>query len=83
MHFAYVAGDGASSMRAVDPAAVVYSGRHWYLVAFDLDRDDWRTFRIDRIESALRLGGRGQPRTVPGGDAAAYVQRQLQSPARR
>ena len=77
VHFAYVAGDGASSMRAVDPAAVVYSGRRWYLVAFDLDRDDWRTFRLDRIDSTLRLGGRGKPRTVPGGDAAAYVKQQL------
>jgi predicted DNA-binding transcriptional regulator YafY len=77
VHFAYVAGDGSNSMREVDPSAVVFSGRYWYVVAFDLDRDDWRTFRIDRIDSALRLGGRGRPRTVPGGDAAAYLQRQL------
>ncbi len=78
VHFAYVAKDSAGSTRAVDPVAVVYSGRHWYLVAFDLDREDWRTFRIDRIDSALRLGRRGTPRTVPGGDPAAYLQRQLQ-----
>jgi predicted DNA-binding transcriptional regulator YafY len=77
VHFAYVARDGSNSMRAIDPSAVVYSGRYWYVVAFDLDRDDWRTFRIDRIDSTLRLGGRGQSRTVPGGDAAAYLQRQL------
>jgi predicted DNA-binding transcriptional regulator YafY len=77
VHFAYVAGDGAGSMRAVDPAAVVFSGRRWYLVAFDLDRDDWRTFRLDRIDSTLRLGGRGKPRVVPGGDPAGYVKQQL------
>ncbi len=77
MHFAYVAADGTASMRAVDPSAVVYSGRRWYLVAFDLDRDDWRTFRLDRIDSALRLGGRGKARTVPGGDPASYVKQQL------
>lgn len=77
VHFGYVSGDGSNSMRAVDPSAVVYSGRHWYVVAFDLDREDWRTFRIDRIQSALRLGGRGQSRAVPGGDAAAYLKRQL------
>jgi predicted DNA-binding transcriptional regulator YafY len=77
VHFAYVARDGSNSMRAIDPSAVVYSGRYWYVVAFDLDRDDWRTFRIDRIDSTLRLGGRGQSRTVPGGDAAAYLQSQL------
>ena len=77
VHFAYVAADGTASMRAVDPAAVVFSGRRWYLVAFDLDRDDWRTFRLDRIDSTLRLGGRGKPRTVPGGDPAAYLKAQL------
>jgi predicted DNA-binding transcriptional regulator YafY len=77
VHFSYAAADGATSVRAVDPSAVVYSGRRWYLVAYDLDRADWRTFRIDRIESALRLGGRGQRRSVPGGDPAQYVQSQL------
>jgi predicted DNA-binding transcriptional regulator YafY len=77
VHFSYIAADGASSVRAVDPTAVVYSGRRWYLVAFDLDRDDWRTFRMDRIDSALRLGMRGRPRAVPGGDPAAYLQKQL------
>src|SRR6202012_1662918 len=73
VHFAYVARDGSGSMRAVDPSAVVYSGRYWYVVAFDLDRDDWRTFRLDRIQSALRLGGRGKPRVVPGGDPPGYL----------
>ncbi len=77
VHFDYVAKDSSGSTRTVDPVAVVYSGRHWYLVAFDLDRDDWRTFRIDRIDSALRLGRRGTPRRVPGDDPAAYLQRQL------
>jgi predicted DNA-binding transcriptional regulator YafY len=77
VHFSYVAANGASSVRAVDPSAVVYSGRRWYLVAFDLDRDGWRTFRLDRVDSALRLGSRGRPRTVPGGDPAAYLQQQL------
>ena len=64
VHFACVAADGTASMRAVDPAAVVFSGRRWYMIAFDLDRDGWRTFRLDRIDSALRLGGRGKPRSV-------------------
>jgi predicted DNA-binding transcriptional regulator YafY len=46
-------------------------------VAFDLDRDDWRTFRLDRIKGRVRESGRGRRRTVPGGDPAAYVQQQL------
>jgi predicted DNA-binding transcriptional regulator YafY len=77
LQFAYVARDDKASRRHIDPAAVVYSGRRWYLVAFDLDRDDWRTFRLDRIKGRVRDAGRGRRRTVPGGDPALYVQEQL------
>jgi predicted DNA-binding transcriptional regulator YafY len=79
LHFAYVAKDDKATRRNVEPCAVVYSGHRWYLVAFDLDRDDWRTFRVDRIGGRLRLGGRARRRTVPGGDPAAYVKRQLRA----
>ena len=65
LRFAYVAGDDRSSQRQAEPAAVVYSGHRWYLVAFDLDRDDWRTFRVDRIRGRVRLGGRGRRRRCP------------------
>src|SRR3984957_20998126 len=78
LRFAYVARDDRSSHRQTEPTAVVYSGHRWYLVAFDLDRDDWRTFRVDRISGRVRVGGRGRRRTVPGGDPAAYVKGQLQ-----
>jgi predicted DNA-binding transcriptional regulator YafY len=77
LHFAYVAKDEAATKRNTEPCAVVYSGHRWYLVAFDNDRDDWRTFRIDRIRGRVRPGGRGRRRTVPGGDPAAYVKQQL------
>ena len=77
LHFAYVARDDRSSRRNTEPSAVVYSGYRWYLVAFDLDRDDWRTFRIDRIRGRVRIGARGRRRTVPGGDPAAFVKRQI------
>lgn len=77
LHFAYVAKDDRSTRRNTEPSAVVYSGYRWYLVAYDLDREDWRTFRIDRIRGRLRVGGRGHRRTVPGGDAAAFVKDQL------
>jgi predicted DNA-binding transcriptional regulator YafY len=72
--FSYVAGDGRASQRHTEPCALVHSGFDWYLVAFDLDRDDWRTFRVDRIRGPVRPGARGPRRTVPGGDPAAYVQ---------
>jgi predicted DNA-binding transcriptional regulator YafY len=81
LQFGYVARDERATRRNAEPAAVVYSGYRWYLVAFDLDREDWRTFRIDRIQGRVRDGGRCPKRTVPGGDPAAYVQRQLQTSA--
>ncbi len=77
LRFTYVARDERSSQRHAEPSAVVYSGYRWYLVAFDLDRDDWRTFRIDRIRGRVRLTERGRQRTVPGGDPAAFVKQQL------
>ena len=77
LHFAYVARDDAATKRNTEPAAVVYSGYRWYLLAFDIDRDDWRTFRIDRIKGRVRIGGRCHRRTIPGGDPAAFVKRQL------
>jgi predicted DNA-binding transcriptional regulator YafY len=79
LHFAYVAKDERATKRNTEPCAVVYSGHRWYLVAFDLGRDDWRTFRLDRIQGRVRPGARGRRRTVPGGDPAAYVQQQLRN----
>jgi predicted DNA-binding transcriptional regulator YafY len=78
LRFGYVARDDRASQRQTEPAAVVYSGYRWYLVAWDLERDDWRTFRVDRIRGRVRVGGRGRRRAVPGGDPAAYVKGQLQ-----
>ena len=77
LRFPYIARDDKASQRNTEPHAVVYSGHRWYLVAFDLDRDDWRTFRIDRIRGRLRPGERGRRRTMPGGDPAAFVKERL------
>ena len=49
------------------------TGGRWYLVAWDLDRDEWRIFRVDRIVPSSHAGARFAPRTIPGGDAAAFV----------
>jgi predicted DNA-binding transcriptional regulator YafY len=80
LEFSYVAKDDRATQRDTEPCAVVHSGYRWYLVAFDLDREDWRTFRLDRIRGRLRLGERRpRRRQVPGGDAAAYVKRQVRA----
>ncbi|WP_440708179.1 helix-turn-helix transcriptional regulator [Herbiconiux sp. YIM B11900] len=60
--------------RRVEPHHLVTSQGRWYLVAWDLDRDDWRLFRADRITPRTPTGPRFTPRGLPGGvSAAAYV----------
>ncbi|GAA3560444.1 WYL domain-containing protein [Microlunatus spumicola] len=59
--------------RRVEPYAVVAHHGRWYLLAWDPERDDWRTYRADRIAPRSRTGVRFVPRAVPGGDPAAFV----------
>jgi predicted DNA-binding transcriptional regulator YafY len=73
LRFAYVGRDGAESRRYVEPHSLVSVGHRWYLVGWDRDREDWRTFRVDRLSSPFCDATRFEPRTVPGGDAAAFV----------
>lgn len=63
---------GTPPRRAEPHHVIVWDGR-WYLIAFDLDRDDWRTFRVDRITLRTPNGPRFTPREIPGGDVAAYA----------
>ncbi|MFF9687941.1 helix-turn-helix transcriptional regulator [Streptomyces sp. NPDC014623] len=69
------AGDGltATTPRRVQPHHLVTWRGRWYLVAWDLDRDDWRTFRADRIAPRTPTGPRFTPREVPGGNVASFV----------
>ncbi|MGL5909661.1 MAG: helix-turn-helix transcriptional regulator, partial [Phycicoccus sp.] len=69
----YVARDGSRQRRHVEPVRLVVAGRRWYLLAFDLDRDDWRTFRVDRIDDPRPTGGRSGHREAPGGSVERYV----------
>ncbi|MGP3918729.1 helix-turn-helix transcriptional regulator [Nonomuraea sp. 10N515B] len=59
--------------RRVQPHHLITWGGRWYLVAWDLDREDWRTFRADRIIPRTPNGPRFTPRELPGGDVAAFV----------
>ena len=59
--------------RRVEPVHLITRAGRWYLVAWDLDRADWRTFRADRIVPRTPNGPRFTPREVPGGDVAAFV----------
>lgn len=75
VRFGYQAGDDASTRRDVEPYSVVVVGRRWYLLAWDVDRDDWRTFRIDRVGPVHTTTFQFSAREAP--DAAAYVQRSV------
>lgn len=68
---------GNESRRHVEPHGLVNTGARWYLVAYDLDREDWRTFRVDRIASKMQPGRRFVPRAIPHGGTAAFVSRSL------
>ena len=73
LRFDYTARERASTARHVEPHRLVRLGRRWYLAAWDLDRTDWRSFRLDRLREPRSTGARFAPRTPPGGDAAEYV----------
>ena len=77
LRFAYRRRDGTESRRLVEPHSLVNLGRRWYLVAWDRDREDWRTFRIDRLSRPRPAARRFAPRALPTKDAASYVERSI------
>jgi predicted DNA-binding transcriptional regulator YafY len=83
LRFDYRDHAGGTRVRTTEPHRVVNWGRRWYLVAWDLDRHDWRTFRVDRIHPRTPTGPGFAPRELPGGDVAAYVARHVSAAAWR
>jgi len=73
LRFRYRDYGGAVSVRSVEPHRLVHTGRRWYLVAWDTGREDWRTFRVDRMEEKVAAGARFEPREPPAKDLAVYV----------
>jgi predicted DNA-binding transcriptional regulator YafY len=73
LRFDYTAHGGEPSRRDVEPYQVVNWGRRWYLVAWDVGRADWRTYRVDRIEPKVPTGPRFTPRPLPAEDLPTYV----------
>ncbi|MEH0544914.1 YafY family protein [Streptomyces sp. B21-105] len=78
LRFAYRAKDGTESRRLTEPYRLVSTGRRWYLVAYDIDRQDWRTFRVDRVRDPFATGSRFTPRELPTGSAAEYLRQSIQ-----
>ena len=73
VRFEYQGRDGEPGQRLVEPHQLLSAGRLWYLIAWDLRRSDWRTFRLDRLSDVRPAGPRFMPRAIPGGDAAAFL----------
>jgi predicted DNA-binding transcriptional regulator YafY len=73
VRFEYRRRDETVGVRLVEPHHLVVAGRRWYLLAYDLDRADWRTFRVDRLADLHGTAARFAPRQLPGSDPAAYV----------
>jgi len=73
LEFAYTTHGGEQTTRLADPHRLVLLGRRWYLVAYDLTRFDWRTFRLDRLSGPRATGSHALPRQLPIDDAAEFV----------
>ena len=77
VRFSYRSREGEATQREVEPHSLVNLGRRWYLLGWDRRREDWRTFRLDRLTRAAAIGTRFTPRELPSKDAATYVQESI------
>jgi predicted DNA-binding transcriptional regulator YafY len=75
VRFRYAGREGPERERTVEPVRMVATDRRWYLMAWDVDRADWRTFRLDRMRDVAATTWRFRPREHP--DPVAYVQRSV------
>lgn len=73
IRFGYHDHGGSLSVRTAEPHRLVHTGQRWYLLAFDTGRDDWRTFRVDRITPRNPTGPRFVPRPPPEPDVTGYT----------
>jgi predicted DNA-binding transcriptional regulator YafY len=77
LRFDYRGRDGADSHRVVEPHSLVNQGRRWYLIAWDRRREDWRTFRIDRLTRPALSGIGFMSRSLPAKTPAAFVRQSI------
>jgi predicted DNA-binding transcriptional regulator YafY len=78
IRFLYTSAGAVRTERYVEPHRMVSLGVRWYLVAYDLTRQNWRTFRLDRMAGPPRgTGERFRPRELPTADAAEFVRSRI------
>ncbi len=73
IRFSYTAATGEQTRRHAEPHRLVLLGHRWYLVGYDLGRQDWRSYRLDRLGEPRGTGARFRPRELPADGAAAFV----------
>jgi predicted DNA-binding transcriptional regulator YafY len=83
LRFDYQSHDGAAMVRTVEPHRLVHTGKRWYLIAWDIERDDWRTYRVDRLTPRVPTGPRFPFREPPDVDLARYLSRGVTTDAYR
>ncbi|MDX8036078.1 YafY family protein [Lentzea sp. BCCO 10_0856] len=79
LRFTYASTHGEPAKRLVEPQGLVHTGRRWYLVAWDVSKQDWRTFRVDRVSTEPTLAARFTPREPPAESLGEFVSRQVAS----
>jgi predicted DNA-binding transcriptional regulator YafY len=80
LSFDYLAANATASSRYVEPCRLVALDTRWYLVAYDRDRADWRTFRIDRISNPIPARNTFTPRPAPASNLSEYVRFNMSEP---
>ncbi|MGX1763246.1 helix-turn-helix transcriptional regulator [Nocardia brasiliensis] len=73
LRFEYRSHDGTASLRTTEPHRLAHTGRRWYLIGWDVDRADWRTYRVDRLHPRIPTGPRFTPREAPDADLSGYL----------
>jgi predicted DNA-binding transcriptional regulator YafY len=79
LRFDYTPRERETEARHAEPHHLVPLGRRWYLIAWDLDRADWRNFRVDRVATPSPTGARFRPRDIPGDDPAAWLRSRMKA----
>ena len=77
LRFDYTPRDAPAAARLVEPHRLVSLGHRWYLIAWDLDRADWRSFRLDRLAAPVATGAHFRPREIPGGDPVLWLRSRI------
>ncbi|MEU4317297.1 YafY family protein [Nocardia fluminea] len=83
LRFDYRTHDGTEIRRTAEPHRLVHTGRRWYLVGWDVEKRDWRTYRVDRLRPRTPTGPRFTPREAPEVDLAGWVSRGVSTSAYR